>query len=98
MAQPCAWTWDPVNNDTAILDQDLEGVLAPATVTRATRLDGFRVMGMSTQSSTTLGAAISIKGAPTITHDRIVGGTISGTALAAGIALLAPTTGVSLIQ
>lgn len=74
---PCAWQRDVANNDTVILAQDSEGVLAPATVTRVTRLEGFRVVGKegSPIASTVNGtAAISILGGtPTITRCRIHG-------------------------
>ena len=96
-AIPCSWAHDPVANDTAILDIDHEGVVAPSTITRATKLDGFRIVGFAATTGTQ-GAAISISGAPTIYNNRIFGGMITSGTTSAGIALLAPTSGSAMIS
>ena len=95
--QPCTWARDPVLHDTAIVDQDFEGVLAPDVVTRATRLDGFRVMGMGGMPASAPGsAAITLRGTPTVRGNRIVGGDVTGGATlgarqSAAVLVLAPT-------
>jgi hypothetical protein len=70
---------DPIVNDTAILDQDAEGVLADGTITRATTIDGFRIMGQS--GGTTGRGRISMTlrgGTPTVTNNRIFGADVQG--------------------
>jgi hypothetical protein len=80
-ALPCAWGRDPIVNDTAILvpATAFAGVVAPATVTGKTHLDGFRIMGASGSPSAYPGScALSLQGStPTITNNRIVGGTVT---------------------
>ncbi len=92
-AANCTWKRDPTSFDTAILDQDDEGLLAPDTITRKTLLDGFRVQGHDTDTPKYQpgGAAITIAGgSPHISNNTINGPNISGsgnTARAIGIAL-----------
>ena len=92
-APNCTWKRDPAAFDTAILDQDDEGLLVPHTITRNTLLDGFRVQGHDTATPTSQpgAAAISIAGgSPHISNNTINGPNISGsgnTARAVGIAL-----------
>jgi hypothetical protein len=94
----CTWARNVVLNDTAILAQDFEGVLAPKTVTRQTLFDGFRVMGKAGAPLLAPGsAAITLDGGtPTISRCRIVGGDTSGGASSASrrsiaVAVLAPS-------
>jgi hypothetical protein len=93
MALPCPWTRDPVANDTAILDQDFEGVLAGDTITRATSIDGFRLQGMAGAPATAPGSsALTVRGgSPTITNNRINGGDVSNARRSAAVTILAPT-------
>ena len=76
----CTWARDANKNDTAILDPDDEGVLAPATVTRKTLFDGFRVAGKSGVPNGAPGiAAMSLAGGtPTVMHCRLTGGAVTG--------------------
>lgn len=93
-ALPCSWAHEILKNDTAILNPDYEGVLAPKTVTRKTSFDGFRVMGKAGPPTASPGsAAISIVGGtPTIKRCRIFGGDVTGGAPSAkrsvGVAIL----------
>ena len=89
-ATSCTWARDSSNNDTAILDQDFEGVLAPKTVTRKTLFDGFRVVGKGGVSNGSLGSvAMSlVGGSPTISHCKLAGGDVTGSgSIARSIAL-----------
>lgn len=94
--QPCSWTRNPAVNDTAIINVDFEGVLAPNTLTRATRLDGFRIVGMSGTPSVAPGSvAVMLRGGTaTIAGNRIFGGNTTGgsfsTNQSIGIAIVAP--------
>jgi len=99
-AQACAWARDPLLYDTAIVNQDFEGVLAPSTVSRNTRLDGFRVVGLGGAPAAAPGsAALTLMGGtPVIMGDRILGGDVTGGAVfgsnrSLGIAILAPASG-----
>jgi hypothetical protein len=94
----CTWVRDVPQNDTAILNQDFAGVLAGATITRATRIDGFRIMGKGGVTTAAPGsAAITLDGASlTVTNNKIVGGDVTGGPTAgaqhsAGITIIAPT-------
>jgi len=94
--QPCSWTRDPLLYDSAIVNTDFQGVLAPDTITRATRLDGFRIDGLSgTPSLAPGGVAITVKGSPTIYGNRIFAGDTTGgifsTGQSIGIAIVAPS-------
>lgn len=76
----CTWARDIITYDTAILATDDDGVLVPAGVSRTTKVDGFRIMGLGgTPLSAPGSAALSIVGSwPTITNNRIFGGTVTG--------------------
>ena len=92
----CTWTRDVVKNDTAILDQDFEGVLAPSTVTRKTVFDGFRVVGKGGAPAAAPGSvAMSLAGGtPTVTRCRFTGGAVTGGGLNArsiGLAVFGPS-------
>lgn len=94
-AMTCDWARNPAMFDTAILNQDWEGVLAPASITRATRLDGFRVQGMSGAPPNPPGSAgVTVLGSPTISGDRLNGGDVTGggqgAARSSAVVLLAP--------
>jgi len=93
-AGSCTWVRDPATFDTAIDAIDDEGTLAPATVTRKTRLEGFRLRGR-TGDATSLqgGVALTIAGgSPTIVKNVVEAGDVaSGTGLTAGIVVAAPT-------
>src|SRR5260221_1301485 len=101
IAQVCTWARDPLLYDTAIFDQDFEGVLAPNTITRNTRLDGFRVLGMGGAPTTGPGsAALTVKGgSPVIMGSRILGGDVtggvSGLNRSIGIAIVGPAPGAA---
>ncbi len=78
----CSWTRDVTTYESRIIGVDTNGVHAGATITRATLLDGFTMIGMDAE----LGllehsAAFSIEsGTPVITNNRIEGGDVTGTA------------------
>jgi len=74
----CTWARDPATYDTAILDQDATGVVADDSITNATAIDGFRIMG---QNGTTTGrgrAAMTLRGSPTVSNDRVFGPNVAG--------------------
>jgi hypothetical protein len=94
----CTWARNVALNDSAILDQDFEGVVAPKTITRQTLFDGFRVMGKAGAPTLAPGSvAVTLdSGSPTITRCKLVGGdTNGGTSPAAkrsiAVAILAPS-------
>lgn len=92
----CTWTRDVVKNDTAILDQDFEGVVAPAAVTRKTVFDGFRVAGKGGAPNASPGSAAMtlVGGTPTVTHCRFAGGAVVGggvNARSIGLAVFGPS-------
>lgn len=94
-ATSCTWARDPVVNDTVILDQDFEGVLAPKTITRKTLFDGFRVAGKAGVPGTKTGStAMSlVGGSPTVKHCKLAGGDVTGSASNArsvGLAISGP--------
>src|SRR6185295_8849874 len=62
----CTWSRDPATYDSAILDTDAEGVLAPDTITRATLVDGLRIQGNNGTSGNRGRAAITLRGSPTL--------------------------------
>lgn len=91
----CTWALNAAMNDTAILDQDFEGVLADATITRATHISGFRIQGMNGAPSANPGAvALTIKGSPSVVGNRINGADVNGgnAQRTAAVAVLAPIT------
>ena len=92
----CTWTRDVLKNDTAILDPDFEGVLAPSAVTRKTVFDGFRVAGKGGAPMASPGSAAMslVGGTPTVTHCRFGGGAVTGGGLNArsiGVAIIGPS-------
>jgi hypothetical protein len=91
-ARPCTWKRDVTSNDTVIVDQDEEGLLAPKSVSRKTLVDGFRILGKGGSVSGGAGSAAVtlLSGTPTISHCRVVGGdlTSGGNADSVGLAIL----------
>jgi hypothetical protein len=85
----CDWMRNPGTYDTAILNTDFEGVLAPASITRATKIDGFRLQGMPGQAPNTGSCAISVVGNPSITGNRINGADVTSGSTK-GVEILAP--------
>jgi hypothetical protein len=77
----CNWSRNTTANDTAIFNQDAEGVLADDTITRATLISGFRIMGLNGGATAGRGrAAITLRGgSPSIVDNRIFGPVTSGT-------------------
>jgi hypothetical protein len=74
-AQPCSWTRDPVVYVTTIENQDSEGVLADASITRQTRLDGFDVQGQSSTPVSIGVVGVTLAGGtPTIVNNTITAG------------------------
>jgi hypothetical protein len=70
----CTWTRDPPTYDTAILAQDNEGLTADDTITRATSVAGFRIMGQDgpgVPGSMGRAAVTLAGGSPTFEADRI---------------------------
>lgn len=92
-AGDCTWKRAPETYDSAILDTDDEGLLAPHNITRQTELDGFRIQGHDTNVPTEQPGAVAITiegGSPTISNNTVNGPAISGsgnTARSVGIAL-----------
>ena len=89
----CPWTLNPGVNDSAILNQDFEGVLAGPAITRATKLSGFRIQGMNGAPNVWPGSvALSIQGSPTVTANRLNGGDVTGGSAqrTSAVAVLAP--------
>ena len=88
----CTWAQNPAVNDSAILDPDFEGVLAGPTITRATKVAGFRIQGMSgAPNGYAGGAALTLKGSPTISGNVLNGGDVNGNfQTTAAVAVLAP--------
>jgi hypothetical protein len=78
-ASSCTWARDPKANDTAILNQRPNGVVADDTITSATTISGFRIQGQNVSGGGTLdtrGITCS-GGSPTITNNTINGGTVT---------------------
>jgi Ca2+-binding RTX toxin-like protein len=90
-AAHCLWTRDPETNTSTILDQDFSGVGAPASTTRATRLDGFTIEGKN-GAALDSGVALTISGSPTISDNRIHGGDVTSQA---SFAVADPTSGTA---
>jgi hypothetical protein len=97
--------WSRPMDDTAILAQSAEAVVAPPTITEATVFSGFRVQGKSGVSSVSgVGAAaMRIEGSPTVRKNTINGPTVSASGSSArSIALLiiggGPATGSKIEQ
>ena len=92
-AVSCTWARNPDKIDTAILAQDFEGVVAPSTVTRKTRFDGFRVVGKEgTAVAATNSVAMSlVGGTPIVSHCRFVGANVLGVVKSIGLAVYGPS-------
>ncbi len=97
-AQPCSWLRDPKTYDSAIVNKDMQGVSVDATITRATRLDGFRVVGLDGDFGNTFPGTAGITvlgGTPTLVNNTIEGGDAQGGlwpgGRAVGIAVIAPS-------
>ncbi len=85
----CTWARDPKANDTAILDQRTAGVVAGATITSATKVDGFRIQGQAASGAV---AMTCDGGSPTISNNVINGGAIGNNASrTVGLLILGPT-------
>ncbi|MEZ4222227.1 MAG: choice-of-anchor Q domain-containing protein [Polyangiaceae bacterium] len=97
-AQPCSWARDPKTYDSAILNTDMQGVAADATITRATRIDGLRIVGSDGDFGNTFPgttAIIVLGGSPTIVNNVIQAGQSKGGfwpgGRSVGIAVVAPS-------
>jgi hypothetical protein len=93
-AASCDWDRDPTTYDSTIANVDLEGVLVGDTVTRATQLDGFSVVAPDTNPAGggRIAAITVLGGTPTISDNRIFGGTVSCSGCGTdGIGLTGPT-------
>jgi hypothetical protein len=87
----CTWARDPKAYDTAIDMQDGEGVLAGATITKKTRIDGFRLRGKPGSASGGSVVCLSLDGgSPTVTGNTFAPADVTG-ARAVGIEIYAPT-------
>ena len=84
-ATSCTWAREPVTYDTAILNQDFEGVVAATGVTVATLLEGFRIMGMDGTPQAAPGSCgVQLAGgSPTLRGNRVFGGAVNGGATGA---------------
>lgn len=91
---PCSWTQDATLYDTAIDDQDGEGVVAPKTITKKTRFEGFRVNGKSgSPSGNPSGACMTLDGSsPVVRGNTFTPGAVSGgSGRAVGVVVFGPT-------
>ena len=96
-ANACTWARDPSLNDTAILATDTSGVVIPNTVTRATKLDGFRIMGQDGGGQGRGRSALTVTGGTAVvSNNRIFGpatssggGSVQGRSVA--VLILAPS-------
>ncbi len=73
----CTWASDPAANAANIRNVDLEGVLAPAAITRATRIEGFHIYGRSGAGATPGSSGLTLAGSPTVRRNTIVGGDVT---------------------
>ena len=88
----CTWVRDRVVYDTAIDMQDNEGVLAGASITKRTTLDGFRLRGKTGAANAGVVACLTLDGgSPTVTNNVVSPGDVTGNARAIGIQVIAPT-------
>ncbi|HTL31744.1 MAG TPA: putative metal-binding motif-containing protein [Kofleriaceae bacterium] len=99
-AATCTWSRNPIAFDTAILNQTYEGIVADTTITKATVVDGFRIVGASV-GSTPVGAngtnCMTLNsGSPKVTNNIFQPAAISGQAQfqnrSIGIRIVSPTT------
>lgn len=77
---PDGWTRDVVANTTTIACSDFVCVTIPSTVTRDTAVDGFTIEGMGGDPSVGPGsvAVLIDRGSPTLSHDVVYGGQVTG--------------------
>jgi hypothetical protein len=92
----CTWAQNSRLYDSAVFATDAEGMLATDAITRATHVDGLRIMGQDGSGTGRGRAALSLRGgSPTISNNRIVGPTVSNgtftSARAIGILIQSPS-------
>ena len=104
-AGSCSWSRDLVMFESTITNQDFEGVLAGPTITPATELVGFKVVGKDGVPPLAPGSVgITVAGgSPTVRGNKIIGGTVTGGGAAAadrsiGIALRTTGTAAAVIE
>lgn len=75
----CTWDRDPALYNSAILATDFEGVLADATITRATRIDGFDLVAQDGDPGDggRISALHANQGTPTVSNNHVFGGLVS---------------------
>lgn len=85
----CSWARDPASYNSTIKATDAEGLLAGASITQATKLDGFKIYGANGSATGTGRVAVTLKGGtPTVSNNVIVGPDVTGTGQGArGVAL-----------
>lgn len=78
-AGQCDWVRDPALYDSTILDVDSEGVVAGPTITRATAIDGFSIVGLdgNPPGGNRITAMFVDQGTPTISNNHFSGGLVS---------------------
>jgi hypothetical protein len=79
-ALPCNWQRDRWQYDSALFGVDVDGIYFPDGITRATRLDGFRIVGFdaSVAAGNALSTILVDRGAPTISQNDVTGGSVIG--------------------
>jgi hypothetical protein len=96
-ASNCTWQRDPPQFQAIISTTDAEGIVAGVTITRATRLDGFSIVGWNGAppvGSNVVTAVLVYQGTPTISNNRIAGGnaaSCAGYCGSEGVKLLGPS-------
>lgn len=96
-SQPCEWTRDIQANESAIFNKDFEGVLAPKAVTRAARIDGFKIVAKPGTPTAAPGiVTVTLDGGtPAISRCTIVGADSNGGPVGArrtiAVAILSPS-------
>jgi len=74
----CTWTLDPKMYDSAVFATDEQGMIAGASVTRATTIRGLRIMGQDGAGVGRGRAAMTIVGGtPIVANNRFFGPTVS---------------------
>ncbi len=75
----CTWARDPKATVSTIQSTDAEGVVAGSSITRATAIDGFEIVGQDGAGTGDGRSALRIAGgSPTVTNDVIRGPDVSG--------------------
>jgi hypothetical protein len=83
--QSCTWARDAAVYDSAIFGTDADGTLATDVITRATVLDGLRLMGQDGAPSARGRAALTLRGGtPTVTNNRVIAPNVTGNGNPAG--------------